>query len=251
MLVRDYANSITNDPYFPMSRSFDMYHGHSWAHGLTESQDGKDQESSSEDSNSLYAIKMWGRTINDTAMEARGTLLLAIQARSLQNYFLYQSNNTVEPPEIIPNKVSGILFENKIDHTTYFGTNREYIEGIHMLPLLPFSTLTRTKQFVTEEWSTYFTNYAATVTGGWKGILYANLAIIDASTSYDFFSNSSFDYSFLDGGASRTWYLTWSAALGGSPGTASVQKRTEVGPGTHRFMHGMVNRHEKKAYRLS
>ena len=277
MLVRDYANSITNDPYFPMSRSFDMYHGHSWAHGLTESQDGKDQESSSEDSNSLYAIKMWGRTINDTAMEARGNLLLAIQARSLQNYFLYQSNNTVEPPEIIPNKVSGVLFENKIDHTTYFGTNKEYIEGIHMLPLLPFSTLTRTKQFVTEEWATYFTNYAATVTGGWKGILYANLAIIDPTTSYNFFSNSSFDYSFLDGGASRTWYLTWSAALGGSPGTASsavVQKRAEVGMHEEtpkasgnesgaqhpqhearsafgRFMHHVVGRPEKKAYRLS
>jgi len=229
MLIRDYANSISNDLYFPMSRSFDWFHGHSWAKGLFESGDGKDEESSSEDSNAAYAIKMWGRTIGDTAMEGRGNLMLAIQARSLQNYFLYQNNNTVEPPQIIPNKVSGIMFENKIDHTTYFGQNIEYIQGIHMLPLMPFSTLTRTKTFVTEEWNQYnFSSYAPTVVGGWKGILYANLAIIDPASSYSFFSNPDFDYNSLDGGASLTWYLTWSAALGGSTGGYTAPSKRAV-----------------------
>lgn len=56
MLVRDYANPATDDPYFPFSRSFDWYHGHSWAKGLFESGDGKDEESSSEDAFSSYAI---------------------------------------------------------------------------------------------------------------------------------------------------------------------------------------------------
>jgi endo-1,3(4)-beta-glucanase len=175
---------------------FDWYHGHSWAHGLYETFDGKDEESSSEDTMSAYALKMWGRTIGDPNMEARGNLQLAITARSLQNYFLYDSTNAVEPANFIGNKVSGILFENKIDHTTYFGTNIEYIEGIHMLPLLPSSTLTRTNEFVTE---------------GWKGILYANLAIIDPTTSWNFFAQSGFDPSWLDGGASQTWYLALAA----------------------------------------
>lgn len=40
-LVRDYANPVTNDGYFPQSRMFDWYHGHSWAAGLFESFDGK------------------------------------------------------------------------------------------------------------------------------------------------------------------------------------------------------------------
>lgn len=117
-MVRDYANPSTADNYFPVSRSFDWYHGHSWAKGLFESFDGKDEESSSEDTLSAYAIKMWGKTTGDANMEARGNLQLAITARSLQHYFLYQSNNTVEPSNFIANKVSGILFENKIDHTT-------------------------------------------------------------------------------------------------------------------------------------
>ena len=108
-LIRDYANPVTDDAYFPFSRMFDWYHGHSWAHGLFESGDGKDQESSSEDSFSLYAMKMWGKVIGDANMEARGNLQLAVQARALSNYYLLQNDNTVEPSYIVPNKVSGIV----------------------------------------------------------------------------------------------------------------------------------------------
>jgi endo-1,3(4)-beta-glucanase len=211
-LVRDIANPSSDDGFFPIYRAFDWYHGHSWAHGLYESFDGKDEESSSEDSMSAYALKMWGRTIGDANLEARGNLQLAVTARSLQSYFLYTSNNIIEPSNFIENKVSGILFENKIDHTTYFGANIEYIQGIHIIPLLPSSTLTRTKTFVTEEWSRYFDRGRAdAVAGGWKGLLYANLAIIDPVRSFNFFNAAGFDASWLDGGASRTWYLALAA----------------------------------------
>ncbi|PQE12215.1 glycosyl hydrolase family 81 protein [Rutstroemia sp. NJR-2017a BVV2] len=217
-LVRDYANPSPLDPYFPVSRSFDWYHGHSWAHGLYETFDGKNEESSSEDSLSAYALKMWGHVTGDANMEARGNLQLAVTARSLQNYFLYESDNDVQPANFIGNKVSGILFENKIDHTTYFGGNAEFVQGIHMLPLLPHSTLTRTQRFVSEEWNTYFSNGRAdAVVGGWKGILFGNLAIIDARSSWNFFARGDFDWSWLDGGASRTWYLAMAAGLGGAP----------------------------------
>lgn len=127
MLARDFANPVS-DSYYPFSRSFDWYMGHSWAKGLFESADGKDQESSSEDTMASYGIKMWGKIINDQNMEARGNLMLAIQARSLPNYFLFQDDNTIEPEEYIGNMVSGILFENKMDHVTYFGTLIEYIQ---------------------------------------------------------------------------------------------------------------------------
>ncbi|KAG9849816.1 endo-1,3-beta-glucanase, partial [Aureobasidium melanogenum] len=227
MLVRDYSNSVTTDAYFPFSRSFDWFHGHSWAKGLFESGDGKDEESSSEDNLSVYAIKMWGRTIGDKAMEARGNLMLAIEARSMQNYFLYTSDNKVQPPEFIGNKVSGVLFENKIDYTTYFGSNPEYIHGIHMIPAgFPFSAYVRTQKFVTEEWNAFFSNGRANVDGGWRGILYANLATIQPAASYAFFSDPKFNPAYLDGGASLTWYLTYSAAMGGSP--ASSAKRSEA-----------------------
>lgn len=217
MLVRDYANPTDQDPCFPFQRSFDWYHGHSWAKGLFESGDGKDEESSSEDAFATYALKMWGRVIGDTNMEARGNLQLAAHARSLRNYFLLQSDNKVQPSQFVGNKVTGVLFENKVDHTTYFGANTEYIQGIHMIPLNPSSAYTRPKTFVQEEWDTYFSNGRADkVDGGWKGILYANLALIDPSTAYKFFADPGFEFGLLDGGASRTWYLAFAGAMMGS-----------------------------------
>ncbi|OJJ75131.1 hypothetical protein ASPBRDRAFT_53082 [Aspergillus brasiliensis CBS 101740] len=215
MLVRDAGNSAANDPYFPFSRSFDWYHGHSWAKGLFESFDGKDEESTSEDTMFAYALKMWGKTVGDASMEARGNLMLGILRRSLHNYFLMESDNKNQPANFIANKVTGILFENKVDHTTYFGNNLEYIQGIHMLPLLPSSPYVRSQNFVREEWNALFSANAAdpasNVTGGWKGVLYANLALIDPASSWNFFAQSNFDYSWIDGGASRTWYLAFAA----------------------------------------
>jgi endo-1,3(4)-beta-glucanase len=213
-LVRDYASPVTDD-YFPFSRSFDWFHGHSWAKGLFESSDGKDQESTSEDTFATFALKMWGKISGDPNMEARGNLQLAVQARSMRNYFLLKSDNKNQPPIFTAiNKVTGILFENKVDHTTYFGGNIEYVQGIHMIPLNPSSAYTRPEDFVTEEWDTYFSNGRVNqVAGGWRGILYANLALIDPQTSYDYFASPNFDYGSLDGGASRTWYLAYSAAM--------------------------------------
>jgi endo-1,3(4)-beta-glucanase len=72
---------------------------------------------------------MWGMAIRDAHMEARGNLMLAIQARTLPAYFLLESTNKNQPSQFIGNKVTGILFENKVDHATYFGLNTEYIEG--------------------------------------------------------------------------------------------------------------------------
>ncbi|KAF2661699.1 glycoside hydrolase family 81 protein [Lophiostoma macrostomum CBS 122681] len=219
-LVRDFANPSTTDPYFPFQRSFDWYNGHSWAKGLFDSGDGKDQESSSEDTFSSYALKMWGRVSGDANMEARGNLQLAVLKRTLRNYFLLSKDNTVQPQRFVDkHRVSGILFENKIDHSTYFGNEAQYVEGIHMIPLNPSTPYTRPASFVQEEWDQYFSGGRAdNVTGGWKGILYANLASIDPATSYAFFSQPGFDISMLDGGASLTWYLAYSAVLQGGSG---------------------------------
>ncbi|KAJ5170259.1 Glycoside hydrolase family 81 [Penicillium coprophilum] len=220
MLVRDASNSIADDPHFPFSRSFDWYNGHSWAKGLFESFDGKDQESTSEDTMFAYAIKMWGQTIGDASMEARGNVMLGILGRSLNNYFLMQDDNVNQPSNFIANRVTGILFENKVDHTTYFGANLEFVQGIHMLPLMPHSPFTRQKEFVQQEWQAIFAENASTpaskVDGGWKGVLYANLALVDPKASWEFFAQPNFNYSWIDGGATRTWYLAFAAGLGGA-----------------------------------
>jgi endo-1,3(4)-beta-glucanase len=74
-------------------------------------------------------MKLWGNVLGDAPMEARGNLMLGIMKRSMNNYMLLSSGNTVHPASFIGNKVSGILFENKADHTTYFGDLPQYIQG--------------------------------------------------------------------------------------------------------------------------
>lgn len=86
-----------------------------------------------------------------------------------------------------------------------------------MLPLLPFSPYIRNKNFVQEEWDTFFSNGRVDQTeGGWRGILYTNLAIVNPKLSYNWLNNTNFDLSYIDGGASRTWYLAFAAGLGGA-----------------------------------
>ena len=72
---------------------------------------------------------MWGSVTGDAAMEARGDLMLAVLRRSLGCYFLLEDGNANQPAQFVGNRVTGILFENKVDHTTYFGTNIEFIQG--------------------------------------------------------------------------------------------------------------------------
>ncbi|KIW00212.1 uncharacterized protein PV09_08252 [Verruconis gallopava] len=253
-LIRDYANPDAGDPYFPPSRSFDFFNGHSWATGLFPSGDGKNEESSSEDAFSIYAMKLWGKVTGDSAMEARGNLQLAILRRSLNHYFYFDANNTAQPPRFTPQITSGILFENKIDHTTFFGQNSEYVEGIHMLPISPVTPYMRPDSFVSREWSAYFQSpyplssvpdaettvllpavgYAGgyncssrinlrrlinCVDPAWKGILMANLAQLDPKQSWQFFADklgAGWDWMWVAGSGSRTWYLAYAAALGGT-----------------------------------
>ncbi|KAF2744667.1 glycoside hydrolase family 81 protein [Sporormia fimetaria CBS 119925] len=217
-LVKDFAESDYNGRDYPFSRSFDWWHGHSWAKGLFESADGKDEESSSEDGFASFAVKMWGRCVGDVEMEKRGNLMLAIQARSFNNYFYLQSNNTNHPPRFVPNAVTGILFENKVDYATYFGLAPELIHGIHMLPLSPASSYLRPRAFVREEWDRFFSNERWKVDGGWRGVLMANLALIDPWASWEFFRtgvDGTWEDSWIDGGSSRAWSLVLAAGLGG------------------------------------
>ncbi|OAL53731.1 endo-1,3(4)-beta-glucanase 1 precursor [Pyrenochaeta sp. DS3sAY3a] len=218
MLVKDFAESDYGGRDYPFSRSFDWWHGHSWAKGLFESGDGKDQESTGEDGMASFAVKMWGRVSGDVNMERRGNLMLAIQARSFNAYFYLQSNNTNQPARYAGNKISGILFENKVDYATYFGTTPPLIHGIHALPISPASSLLRPRPFIAEEWATFFSDDRwQAAEGGWRGILMANYALLDPRGSFAFFRdgvNGRWDERWIDGGASRCWYLVWAAGLG-------------------------------------
>ncbi|SCV04608.1 LAMI_0H17502g1_1 [Lachancea mirantina] len=212
-LIRDYSNPNEDDSRFPVFRSFDWFAGHSWAKGLFESGDGKDQESSSEDVNAALALKLWGIVTNDVRLQGIGNLELGIMKTSLNSYFLYSDDNSVMPPAFIPNKVSGILFENKIDHTTYFGSLPQYIQMIHAIPVTPASSFIRSPTFVEQEWKEMLAPIIDEIEDGWKGIMMLNVSLFDPGASYEFFSSPKFSSKYLDGGQSKTWSLAYSGAF--------------------------------------
>ena len=215
-LIRDVANPSEDDTYFPVSRMLDWYSGHSWAAGLFESGDGRNQESSLEDYNFAYGMKLWGRVQGDSLMESRGDLMLSIMKRSMSCYYLFKDENQIEPSQYIGNKVAGILFENKLAYTTYFGEPDlypEYVHGIHMLPITPASSRIRDASFVQQEWKEQISEFVGNVDTEWLGILMLNKALYDPASSYEFFSDSSFRTLYLDDGMSLTWSLAFSGGL--------------------------------------
>ncbi|EPY50774.1 endo-1,3-beta-glucanase Eng1 [Schizosaccharomyces cryophilus OY26] len=213
-LIRDVSNPTSDDPYFPVQRMFDFYHGHSWAGGLFEANDGKDEESTSEDYNFFYGMKLWGEVTGDHAMVDRANIILSVLKRALNKYILYSDGN-VQPKSMQPNYVAGITFMNKITHVTYFGMNPEYVEGIQMLPITPISAYIREQSFIRNEWNNMLINALATASPPWRTLLYADYAIAEPWTSYNYFATPAFQAGWLDIGASRAWYLAFSAGLDG------------------------------------
>lgn len=218
-LLRDVANPSTDDKFFPQFRSFDWFHGHSFAHGIFASGDGKDEESSSEDYHFAYGMKLYAKVVNDPMMEHRANLMLAVMKRSMNMYMLFKDDNKIQPKNFIKNKVAGISFENKLDFATYFGRGtigNEWIHGIHMLPITPISSYIRLEDFVKEEWRQILQPIVDKIPDGWKGILMLNLALFDPKSSWKWFARNDWNDALIDNGMSRTWSLAYIAGVGGS-----------------------------------
>lgn len=176
--------------------------------GVWPSLDGRDQESSSEDYNSVYAMFLYGSVTKNIKMQQIAKLQLNVMKRSNNKYFLYKDkdfNNEVSINEMKKNKVCGIFFQNKIDYATYFGLNAEYIHMIHFIPGTFITRYIRDNEFVTEEWNQKLQNINID-NNGWNGLLKLNKALISSDT-IDFFKNKQFNKNNLDNGQSQTLSL--------------------------------------------
>lgn len=210
LLVRDVANPSWSDPYFVKFRNFDWFRGHSYSHGVSPFADGKDEESSSEDMNFHYGLALYGQVTGNTELATIGQLMVKLNARAIQTYFLMTDSNTVHPASIIPNKVPGILFDNKADYATWFSAEKYAIHGIQMIPISPVTEFVRTKEFVSQEWTQVLSKISMIVnndlTNTWSSLLYANYATVDKATAM-----SKLQTAALDDGLSRTWALYMAA----------------------------------------
>ncbi|KAG0341098.1 hypothetical protein BG000_010254 [Podila horticola] len=210
-LLRDVANPSSSDPYFPVFRSFDWFMGHSWSQGIFVSLDGKDEESTSEDINLYYAMSLWARAVGNPELDRLGQLMLTVARRSIQAYFLMEAGNENHPAAFVRNHATGILFENKVDHTTYFSPRIECIQGIQMIPATPALPMVRRKEFVQQEWDDLLRARVDQIEDGWKSVLMLNYATLDKDAAWEYFTASR--SVLLDDGMTKSWALFYVASM--------------------------------------
>ncbi|CAN0304217.1 unnamed protein product [Ascophyllum nodosum] len=223
-LIRDVSNPNKNDDYFPHFRSFDWFCGHSWARGLLFAYDGKDQESTSEDVNFSYAMTMWAMATGNTRLEGLGRLQTAVVTRSINAYFLLKDFNTNHPADFVRNKVTGIFFESKVDYTTWFGNNVEYIHGIQNIPVTAITESVRDPEFVSQEWDQRLESIASAAGGVWKTVLFMSYATVQKNLAFAEMLTSG-----VDDGLRRSWALYWAASR---PDCTKYCEHREASPST-------------------
>ena len=129
------------DPRFARFRTMDWFEAHSWAAGLFEFADSRNQESTAEAVNAWYGLSLYGLATGDRRMRDLGRLMLATELRGAHTYWQVKSTDDIYPAAYASRKVVGVLWGDKVDHATFFGSNLEFIHVIQMMPFTPVSEL--------------------------------------------------------------------------------------------------------------
>ncbi|KAL6136095.1 hypothetical protein ACLB2K_061396 [Fragaria x ananassa] len=142
-LAVDFMNlNSTLDATYTRLRNFDLYSLHSWAGGVTEFGDGRNQESSSEAVNSYYSAALMGLAYKDDNLTAIESLLAALEIQATQTWWhVHQGDNMYEDVFASENKITGIVWSNKRDAGLWFAApeSRECRLGIQVLPISPIT----------------------------------------------------------------------------------------------------------------
>lgn len=180
--VQHLVNVVRSEPLFPRLRNFDFWVLHSWAGGLTEFADGRNQESTSEAVNAYYAASLLGRVFKDDGLVNAGLTLAAFEIRAARTLWHVPSNCSLYESEFVsPNRMLGVLWANKRDTGLWFAPPecKECRLGIQLLPILPiteflFQDVEFAKELVEWGWSSL---NRPDVKDGWKGFVYALQAL--------------------------------------------------------------------------
>jgi endo-1,3(4)-beta-glucanase len=211
-LIRDIAEPSGSDAHFGYMRNKDWFVGHSWAAGLFEFGDSRNQESSSEAVNAWYGVYLYGLAIGDDRIRDLGRMMLATELRATWKYWQINAGEGIYPEPYASNKVVGILWGMKVDYTTFFGANVEFIHGIQMLPYTPITEELLRAEWIEEEYPVVAAGLNNPSIGeGWKGFIYMAHAVIDPVEAW----NEASTLNGYDDGNTKTNTLYWLATRPG------------------------------------
>lgn len=183
-LARDIANPSRDDKGFTPFRNKDWFAGHSWAAGLFEFGDSRNQESTSEAVNAWYGLYLLGLATGDDNLTNVGRVLLATEIRSTQKYWHIKKGSTIYEEPFASNKIVGVLWSNKVDYSTFFCAAPECIHGIQMLPFTPITEELLERDWVAEEYPVVSAALSPTSEQGWRGFIAMDQAIIDPAAAW-------------------------------------------------------------------
>ncbi|KAJ8751875.1 hypothetical protein K2173_026077 [Erythroxylum novogranatense] len=190
-LMADFMNlSRRSGCNYPRLRCFDLYKLHSWAGGLTEFADGRNQESSSEAVNAYYSAALMGLAYGDTHLVAIGSMLVALEIQAAQTWWqVREGENLYEEDFTSENRMVGVLWSNKRDSGLWFAPPqwRECRLGIQLLPLSPITeVLFSDVGFVRElvNWTLPALSREG-VGEGWKGFVYGLEGVYDKESALE------------------------------------------------------------------
>jgi endo-1,3(4)-beta-glucanase len=182
-LIGDYM-SLNGSKFFPRLRCFDAFVLHSWAGGLVEFADGRNQESTSEAIHAYYAAALAGLAYKDRSLVDTGLTLAALESHSAQSLWHIPRGSVLYDPEFVEeNRVVSVLWSTKRDSGLWFAgaERRDCRLGIQVLPITPVTEFIFTDKHFARE----LVNWAipsltrSDVTDGWRGFVYALQAIYE------------------------------------------------------------------------
>ncbi len=146
LVAKQYANWERSDTEFPFFRTFDLWHGHSYAGGKSAG-NGNNQESTSEAIQSWTGLFLLGEAMQDAPMAAAGAMGYAMERLAIKEYWTdYHGNPAASAPvlgdggtlpEAYGHDIVGILFDNGPAFATFFNGDPSWIYGIQWLPVHP------------------------------------------------------------------------------------------------------------------
>lgn len=231
-IVADYAGTCEYEELPCQARAKDPFLLHSYAAGIFEFADSRNQESTSESINGYYAVRELGKNTNDQSMEDLGNFLLSTEIMSSKMYWQIKDNEIYKEP-FSNSGVVGILWETKVDYATFFGANAEYIYGIQMLPFTDI-----TQSYMDPVWLRHskavWSAAINSATDSWKCFLLLADAIVDPSQPG--LSDKIHRLKSFDNGNSKTNTLYFYYMLSGStdstlpPNVSTIEPLTTPGP---------------------
>lgn len=140
LVAKQYANWQREDRDFPYLRTFDPWHGHSYAGGMSNPGDGNNQESTSESMQAWAGLFLLGSALGDADMAAAGAMGYAIESSAVMEYWFDRegwkdpAQGVHAPAYRAQHTMASVVRDRDVGFWTWFSGRPIHVYGIQFIP---------------------------------------------------------------------------------------------------------------------